>query len=84
VPYEQNTQQSPGRGFISAPQDGHSSLTTQASSGIILVAEAWHSGQVIVDSKTIPAPCFRQSIQKLYGALKFQLRRCLASGSASV
>lgn len=48
--YEQNTQQSPGTGFRSEPQAGHSQKNWQASRGMRARVADPHAGQVIVPS----------------------------------
>lgn len=51
-PHEQNTQQSPGLGFSSAPQAGQSQKNWQASVGMGVRVAVPHSGHVIVLSST--------------------------------
>lgn len=51
-PYEQNTQQSPGSGFSTVPQDGQSQKNWQASVGMDVRVAVPHSGHVIVLSST--------------------------------
>lgn len=48
LPHEQKTQQSPGFGFNSAPQAGHSQKNWQASVGMRARVAVPHCGQVIV------------------------------------
>ncbi|GEM_PF-6699411 len=50
LPYEQKTQQSPGRGRSTAPQPVHAWNHWHASVGMGSVRACPHSGQVIVDS----------------------------------
>lgn len=47
-PYEQNTQQSPGSGFSTAPQDGQSQKNWQASVGMSARVAVPQSGHVMV------------------------------------
>jgi hypothetical protein len=47
-PHEQNTQQSPGLGFNTAPQAGQSQKNWQASVGMRARVAEPHCGQVIV------------------------------------
>jgi hypothetical protein len=52
VPYEQKTQQSPGFGFTSTWQAGHSQNRTHASVGMMSGVSASHCGQRMVASVT--------------------------------
>lgn len=52
-PYEQNTQQSPGKGRSIAWQFAHSKKNWHASTGMCVVCSNLHSGQVNFDSYTI-------------------------------
>lgn len=56
-PHEQNTQQSPGLGFNTAPQAGQSQKYWQASVGMRARVGEPHSGQVIVLSNRKAGAC---------------------------
>jgi len=54
LPYEQKTQQSPGRGLRTAPQDGQSWKYRQASVGIVSSVDCPQAGQVSTEVSVKP------------------------------